>query len=105
MSKQETIREASAWFAEELGWKYNATDSEGVDHYVTPKGKHLPFTITDPRCREACRERFKVETFHHDEDRGWYCDTSFEGSEFVTGNTIAEAEVACLIAIYNGREK
>ena len=67
------------------------------------------FNIKDPRCREIIREKYKIDTLAIAENLRpvtkhlWesYC---FEPAVKGTGKTIAEAEIACLEAIYEAEK-
>ena len=92
------------WFAEKCGvhdgfkscisWVY------GINQY------NYEWTISDPRCREIIREKFKTHTYW-DTDM-FVCHYSKNGitdKNSITdyGKTIAEAEIACLTAIYEAK--
>ena len=65
------------------------------------------WTISDPRCRELVRERFKLSTLIYDNGE---C-VSFQMPYDLTKakedykNTIAEAEIACIVSIYDSEVK
>ena len=70
-------------------WKHNG------------KTEHDEWTIQDPRCREIVREHFRIEMCRVEDS--WVAfqyltdeDASIEGK----GETIAEAEIACITAIW-----
>ena len=70
-------------------WGYK----EGNQYYVNSD----PWTISDPRCREIVREKFKLATYQHHEG-AWLCTNPMHKIESF-GKTIAEAEIACITAI------
>lgn len=67
----EQIREASAYFAEELGASNESDDwDEYPDHWMMwwdaphrTDSRWIDFTIEDPRCREVVRDHYRK--------RGW----------------------------------
>ena len=56
--------------------------------------------ITDPRCRELCRERFKISTTWDNFHKVYLCFCS-ELLDSYHGETIAEAECRALQAIFD----
>ena len=67
------------------------------------------WTIQDPRCREIVREHFKINTSYIDRNKWRSVEMKWRKKEpdstgsyciSATGKTIAEAEIACIEAIY-----
>jgi hypothetical protein len=57
--------------------------------------------IQDPRCRQICREKFRIDTFASLVSE-WLCLAN-GGDVQEVGDTIEAAELACLVAIYEQR--
>ena len=82
------------WTAEQCGVKIEPSiilgEWQRIDDWT-------PWTIQDPRCREIVREHFKICTdFSID---GWFSGRAGTTEQYA-GKTIAEAEIACIKAIY-----
>ena len=61
------------------------------------------WTIKDPRCREIVREHFKIWTYYGSigtDKMGWVSTSANNDMAGTYGKTIAEAEIACIEAIY-----
>jgi hypothetical protein len=97
------LTEINKWLADQCGVElYTAKEINEHGNYWYDGSEHqYEFTIEDPRCREVCRERFRLVTIPCIEY--WLCMNGAVGDKDVTekGKTIAEAETNCLIAIYN----
>ena len=83
------MREMNQWFADEC---------------------HIEddFDITDPRCREIVREKFRICTSPTHPNMFYaraYRAPSTVIQNSTRAKTIESAELACLVAIYEGREK
>ena len=61
-----------------------------------------PWTLSDPRCMQVFRERFRVDTTWTT-NNDWYCFVELGKDDYLVeerGKTIAEAEMAGAKAIY-----
>ena len=101
------------WAAEQCGVRVGMTnDGRLVPHESKSMYKIAFWTINDARCREIVREHFKITTMYRpagwvamqnkwtkriniaaDQDDRYICLSGI-------GKTIAEAEIACIKAIY-----
>ena len=82
----------------EAGWKFKRETGFSMHD------NHYKWTLSDPRCREVFREKFKLSIlFVIDE---WLCMWHRSESKPITGKgkTIAEAEIACAKAIYEAHD-
>lgn len=94
------MNDLDKWCAEQcegegLSWKVMVTMTGWT--LVVGDG-YVPFTILDPRCREIIRERFRFDTEAFSTE-GWECYHR-DMDKFFSGKTIAEAEIACITAIF-----
>lgn len=80
------------YFAEQLGVQANGLL---IDSY------YADWTISDPRCREVIREKFGISTIVFDNGQA---RTTWKDYMSDIKRTIAEAEIACLTAIYEARD-
>ena len=92
------------WFAEKCGITFK--DGQFTDDYywcVNNSIQGSDWSIYKPDCREIIREKFQLSTLRTPSKGGvWGCGD--EKSRLVgRGETIHEAELACLQAIYNNR--
>jgi hypothetical protein len=88
------------WFAKKCGV---TIDSVGGGYVFRGVFYGWGWTIQDPRCREIIREKFKIDTCEEDSGLGKWCASCYINGVYRTegyGKTIAEAEIACLEAIY-----
>lgn len=86
------------WYAEKCGVEW-AHDNKGW--IKNPSGGGVIFwTIQDPRCREICREKFKLISGHTCHPQHDYSAHAHIDTDNYYGKTIQEAEIACLTAIY-----
>ena len=89
------------WFAEQCGVELGTNNADFIV-YETEVTYCYPWDIKDPQCREIVREKFSIETLR--KFGKWHADSL--GFTFSKGHeTIAEAEIACLTAIYEARDK
>ena len=72
--------------------------------YIQDGNIDMEWSIDDPRCREVIREKFKIRTVWNESDNVWKAYTFTPFAE-PNGRTIAEAEIACLKAIYENRNE
>jgi hypothetical protein len=99
------MRDVNEYFARQCGVElYTAKEINEHGNYWYDGSEHqYEFTIEDPRCREVCRERFAVDTCEYGDH--WEATGASRPSQSIPiigrGKTIAEAEINCLIAIYN----
>ena len=102
------MNDIDKWCAEQCGVNiiYSMTDYP----YWNYKGVNYEYdwTITDPQCREIVRERFRILTSPASNSNLWVS----ESRPFISGKelpypskTIAEAEIACITAIYEARDE
>jgi hypothetical protein len=96
-NKIKAMSDIDKWCAEQCG----------VDYPIFTLNRELSirFTIQDPRCREIVREHFKID-IRYTTKHEWHC-TAIVGKATTdyhfyegTGKTIAEAEIACITAIW-----
>ena len=98
------------WCAEQCGVELRQIrcGDESIAYMWKHNGKtgHDEWTIQDPRCREIVREHFRIETLYQHGMYPWITsayDRDDECDELVgegEGKTIAEAECACIQAIW-----
>ena len=90
------------WLADKCGIRYD--EAFGTIYYNGKNGLEGDiWTIDDPGCREIIREKFGIST-EYDLLGTWTVGNAGEGV-FCQGETIEEAELACLQAIYDARDK
>lgn len=98
------------WAAEQCGVEFGELDPEGEcwyypnDRYIYELGE---WTIKDPRCREIVREHFKIWTGYGPigfDRMGWQACTAYNKLTNYYGNTIDEAEIACITAIFEAEK-
>ena len=102
------MNDIDKYFAEHCGVeiKTHAPHHE-VEMYARMKGVWEEWTISDPRCREVCRERFFHSAHYLMMPDGVMrlhiivLEKHYNG----VGKTIAEAEIACLQSIYEARDE
>ena len=90
------MNDIDKWYAEQCG-----VDLDDLGDYFADRAC-IRWTISDPRCREVCRERFNVYT---DKVNGkWSAHQHLETDRYYD-DSIAEAEIACLQSIYEARDE
>ena len=113
------MNDIDKWYAEQCDIPYDDVDDDyflTVETQVeTPRPDYhyypdtIPWTITDPRCREVCRERFNICT-RKMQTGNWLATHQYK-TEYGTsvfneeGKTIKNAEIACLKSIYEARDE
>lgn len=108
---RKVMSEIDKWAAERCGVELAEITNDDRRWYRR-KGKYFEWTIEDPRCREIVREHFRIET--RDRVDSWlavqlkwskhpdYPETVVCPSG--QGKTIAEAEIACITAIWEAQK-
>ena len=109
------MSEIDKWAAEQCGVEIrgcvNPKSCYKTKHYTHGLPADMVWTIQDPRCREIVRERFCIQTepvtawngncYEFAGWRSYYWEDPDVVPEIETkGKTIAEAEIACITAIY-----
>ena len=95
------MSEIDKWFADKCGIRCD--DAFDTIYYDGINGLGDEWTIQDPRCREVIREQYQLTTdIRQDGSRYCYPRLNIDDAIRYMGNggTIAEAEIACLKAIY-----
>jgi len=99
------MNDIDKWYAEQCGVNYN--DNGWCENVEFPTWCTTRWTIKDPRCREVCREGLEITTdrLNKNISIGFdkWCAYDERGEIVCSGKTIADAEIACLIAIYEAR--
>lgn len=80
------------WAAEQCGVSYKR-----YYEWLQP-GDYQTFDITKASDREIVREHFKLHTYWY--NHLWWCEHIHQGDDLESGKTIAEAEIACITAIW-----
>ena len=95
------MNDIDKWYAEQCGVEVSRNGMCRIDY--SDGGSELAYwTISDPRCREVCRERLNVYT---DKVNGkWSAHQHLETDRYYD-DSIAEAEIACLQSIYEARDE
>jgi len=99
------------WAAEQCGVEIFPFPTDKIVFYhlywsFKDTNYEYPWTIQDPRCREIVREHFKLSTIY----RYWVMptemvyETTTRNCIKYEGKTIAEAEIACITAIYEASQ-
>ena len=100
--------EMNKWFAEKCGVAIEGNEEyPELDDKIYRSDDCSIWTISDPRCREIIRERFKVITdisYSHNEPTGFICHQHLH-TQGVRGESIEEAEIACCLAIYQSQKE
>jgi hypothetical protein len=106
----EEMKDINEWYADKCGvifTEYEQTVVDGSDEKITLKFAGYrtdsfeckdSWTIQDPRCREIIREKFNIQTQQLVGE--WMVICAGIPTQITSGKTIAEAEIACLEAIY-----
>ena len=89
------MNDLDKWAAEQCGVELNLVSSKALLWFGNTATGYQ-WTIQDPRCREIVREHFKIDTREYYQG-GWQC--AAEDIYPPIGQTIAEAEIACIKAI------
>ena len=95
--------EINKWTAEKCGVALYAITpvihSNYKEYDYLEKGIEQRWSIERAECREIIREKFLIRTVFNDSDYVWkaYCLKPFIEPN---GKTIAEAEIACIVAIW-----
>ena len=98
--------EMNRWFAEKVGLNLASHLPKSSGHsylcalYFNYERSVCSFDISDANDRELCREKFNIST--HASTGKWFACT-FSDLEWKIGDTLAEAELACLTAIYQSQ--
>lgn len=96
------------WAAAKCGVEFKQTWKGRVWYLNGKLHENDEWTIKDPRCREKVRDHFNICTVKHTStkpNRNWQSN-SFLNVDFIAefGSTIAEAEIACITAIYEAEK-
>lgn len=106
MACEEIMNDIDKWTAEQCGVELTndgmVISWPGFDAVIADVNL---WTIKDPRCREKVRESFRIETVFIDDASGY----GWISSNYIPWvpslcKTIAEAEIACIKAIYEARK-
>ena len=93
------MNEIDKFYAEKCGYPL---DEQGYSEgFVDIEGQYIRWAIESAECREIIREVFKIETQYINDL--WLA--SSEGMTIHTGETIREAEIALLQAIFEQENK
>ena len=92
------------WFADICGIHIFSNNCKSpIELWTTPDGWVCLWLISDPRCREIIKETFNITTEY--DLLGTWTAINADGELFGQAETIREAELACLQAIYGARDK
>lgn len=97
------MKTVDEWAAEQCGVEFKQTWKGRVWYLNGKLHENDEWTIKDPRCREIVREHFKIWTAYGPigfDRMGWQACTAYNKLTNYHGNTIDEAEIACITAIY-----
>jgi hypothetical protein len=87
------------WYAEQVGVRITEVSSDYL-LYRNDETLWNEWTIKDPRCRQICREKYKIGV-NYDGHKWWAESDGFVSLVF--GDSIEEVELSCLVAIYEHR--